>query len=83
MKNVAALAFLLLSVAALGLLTVWLGRIYYFSGGAYETIAQLKMLGSEAFVFGGTLAAITVVFSLCGFTLLANTGLSRNNAEPN
>jgi hypothetical protein len=83
MKNVGAIVCLLLGAAALGLLALWLGRIYYFSGSASETIAQLQMLGTEALVFGGTLATVTMVFFACGFTLLANTGRSRNNAEPN
>ena len=83
MKNVAAIVCLLLGAAALGLLALWLGRIYYFSGSASETIAQLKMLGTEALVFGGTLAAVTVGFFLCGLKLLADNGRSRKNAEPN
>ena len=74
MKNVAAIVCLLLGAAALGLFALWLGRIYYFSGSMSETFAQLKMLGIEAFMFGGKLASLTVVFVLCGFTLLANTG---------
>ena len=83
MKSVAAMVCLLLSAAALGLLTVWLGRIYYFSGSASETFAQLKMLGTGALVFGGTLVAVTVVFVLCGIGLLADNSRSHKNIQPN
>jgi len=81
MKNIAAMVCLLLGAAAMGLLVLWLGRIYYFSGSASATFAQLQMLGTEALVFGGTLAIMAVVFGLCGSSLLAASGQSRKNTE--
>jgi|GEM_PF-4138649 len=76
MKNIAAVSCLLLGAAAMGLLVLWLGRIYYFSGSVSATFAQLQMLGTEALMFGGTLSAIALVFCLCGFALLSGTGQS-------
>ena len=81
MKQVAAIVCLLLGVTALGLLVVWIGRIYHFAGSVSETVAQLKMLGKGALVFGGTLTALTVVFLSCGLTLLMGTGRSHNNGS--
>jgi len=80
MKNIAAVACLLLGTAAMGLLVLWLGRIYYFSGSVSATFAQLQMLGTEALMFGGTLSAIALVFCLCGFALLPGTGQSCKKA---
>ena len=79
MRRAAAITSCLLGVATLGLLTVWIGRIYYFAGSLPETVAQLRLLGNSALLMAGGLAVLTFIFIACGVGLLSvREGSSRS-----
>ena len=73
MKSVAAIVCLLFGGLVGATLLIWLGRIYYFAGGITESLSQLQLLGSEALMFGGTLAGVAVLLIFSGLSLLTNS----------
>lgn len=73
MKRVTAIVCLLFGGLAGASLLIWLGRVYYFAGGITESFSQLQLLGSEALMFGGTLAGVAVLLICSGLMLLANS----------